>query len=260
MSDGPLPPSASASADIRYSDAEVTEILRLATEGESAGGRPVPPVPNPSPEGLALAELRRIGDEVGIAPDQLIAAARLVHAERLMVQRTEPHTFHLTASLPVAAPMSEEHWGRIVVVLRETFEDTGVVTHEGALRQWRSTDHDQQNVSRLEARLEPDPHGQGWRLLLTSRTVDHTMSVGAFLAALGVVVAAIPLGSGLPPKVALLGAAVVACGGMVLVGGYRWRQTWRQQRWQRFRRALAGLLTLELHHLPSSREAAEPEA
>ncbi|MCZ8206204.1 hypothetical protein [Gemmatimonas sp.] len=254
MTNGPLPHETAAPADVRYAEAEVTMILRLATEGDSTVGRSVLSAPEVSRQGLALADLHRIGEEVGIAPDRLTAAARQVDAERMVTQRVDTNSLELTTSFQLAEAPSEETWGRIVAVLRDVFEDSGVVTHEGSLRRWRSKDYEQQDVSRIEVRLEPDPYGTGWRLLLASRAVDHTMSVGGVLAGLGVVIAAIPLVTGLPSRFSVLGALVVGCGALVCAGGYRWRDTWRQRRTQHFRAAVAGLCRLGLSGAPVARD------
>jgi len=244
MTNGPFPNKAAAPTDHRYAEEEVARILRLATEGESAPRPSVPSALGRMREGLALSDLHRIGAEVGIAPDRLTAASRLVDAERMVVQRADASSFELTASFQLVEAPSEETWGRIVAVLREAFEDTGTVKTEGPLLQWRSKDYDQQDSSRIEARLEPDPYGTGWRLLLTSRAVDHTLSVGGCLAGLGFVIAAVPLGMGLPARWTVLGAFVIGCGSVIFTAGYRWRGTWRQRRQQHFRAAVAGVSRL----------------
>ena len=53
----------------RYSDEEAREILRRAVDVDRAGG-------GASPEGVSLAELKAIGEEVGIAPQAVDQAAR----------------------------------------------------------------------------------------------------------------------------------------------------------------------------------------
>lgn len=256
MTNSPFSHDAATPADVRYDEASVIEIFRLATLGETAEERTLSP---PSRTGLTLSELHRIGDEVGIAPERLTLAARQVDADRMVSQSVATHSFELTASLRLAEAPCAETWGRIVAVLRDAFEETGVVTDEGPLRRWRGKEYDAQDVSRIEARLEPDPYAPSWRLLLTSKAVDHTMSVGAFFAVVGAVIAAVPLGLGLPGKFALLGAFVVGCGGLIFFAGTRWRGEWRQRRAQQFRSAIAGLVRLGLRsEVPVSRQPQVP--
>lgn len=257
MTNGPFPHNATAPTQLRYTEDEVARILRLATEGEAASGRSVPSALGGTGQGLTLSDLHRIGEEVGIGPERLTVAAQLVHADRAVAQRADTSSFELTTSFPLVEAPSEETWGRIVAVLRDAFEDTGAVTTEGSLRRWRSKDYDHQDSSRIEARLEPDPHGTGWRLLLTSRAVDHTLSLGGCFMGLGAVIAAVPLGMGLPSRWALLGAFVVGCGGVIFTAGYRWRGTWRERREQQFRAAAASVSRLDLRGARDTRDEGE---
>lgn len=135
----------------RYSEDEVAAIF------ESAADAPESTRPLSAASGMTLAELQQIGREVGIAPESVARAARLVD------QRARP-AYRRVLGLPIGVgrtvelerPLSEAEWERLVVDLRETFDARGHVSAHGSFRQWTN--------GNLQALLEPTPTGQRLRL------------------------------------------------------------------------------------------------
>jgi hypothetical protein len=158
--------------DRRYSDDEVAEIFRKASESSSQA------VPGATrSEGLTLAELKDIGREVGIAPEAVALAARSMdigapaRSTRLLglplaVERT----------VELDRPMSDAEWERLVVELRQVFKASGRMSSSGSFRQWSN--------GNLQALLEPAAGGHRVRM----RTLNGSArtSIGTGLAFVGV--------------------------------------------------------------------------
>ena len=154
----------------RYNEAEVAAIFERATEAEApqSGPRQVSPG-----EGMTLAQLQEIGQEVGIPAESIALAAQTIDRAGLPASRT-----FLGLPLGVARTvqldrrLSEEEWERFVVDLRETFDARGTVTSHGSLRQWTN--------GNLQALLEPTATGHRIRL----RTIKGD-AIGRLVVGLG---------------------------------------------------------------------------
>ncbi len=136
----------------RYDEDEVAEIFARATDERAGGGSPA----TGPHRGLTLRELESIAEEVGIAPERVAEAA---HALDRRGQSGRPRTLlgaprSVRHDVPLPRPPTDDEWQRLLADLRETFEATGVVRSEGALRSWSN--------GNLQAHVEP--HGDGWRL------------------------------------------------------------------------------------------------
>jgi len=206
----------------RFSEDEVAEILARATRPESGPGG-VHPVPADPPStrsgGFTLAELQDIGREAGIPPGCITEAARAVGSsgspEAADTFLGTPRT--LNQGVPVQGPMDDEAWERVVALLREVFGGKGESTRDGRLRSWRWKD--------VEAHLEPDPGGDGWRLRVTAweSAARIGFRVGGGLALFGGLSVGVVLLTGVDPSaawvgglLALLGVGIGASGALAL--------------------------------------------
>jgi hypothetical protein len=214
--------------DRRYSDDEVTEIFRRATEQ--------PPRLGAATDGLTLAELTEIGREVGISEATMTAAARSVDA-------APPSATQTLLGLPIGVartvtldqPVSDAEWDQLVVAARETFAARGTLRQDGAFRQWTN--------GNLQVLLEPTEVGHRLRFR-TFNGHARRMIFGGF-AALGVagVITAAALLSGTPEATERLdGMAIIALAGAAMLT----RGIWGLRRWAARRQAqfveLAGRL------------------
>lgn len=198
------------SEERRYSDEEVLRIFdeaaRVRDEGlDIARGRP---------SGMTLAELKRIGGEVGID------SARIEGAARALDVRHDPGRRRLlglpigvgrTVSLP--RRLTEQEWERLVVDLRGTFEARGAIDGSGSFRQWTN--------GNLQVLLEPD--GDTHRLRLrTTRGLSRAFLVGGgtmTAVALLITLVAFVTGSGdlgAATQLAAIGLGLAALGAVPL--------------------------------------------
>jgi hypothetical protein len=145
----------------RYNEEEVAAIFRLAAETREAAAKRVA-----SPSGLTLAELKQIGGEVGIAPEDVeAAAASLKLATRPATRRFFGLPISVGRTLDLQRNLSESEWEQLVVDLRETFDARGNVSSDGAFRQWTN--------GNLQVLLEPTASGHRLRL----RTLKGSLAV-----------------------------------------------------------------------------------
>lgn len=159
----------------RYTEEEVARIFEIAASSSEHGPMPV------QRDGFTLDELKSIGEEAGLDPATVEAAAsRLAHAP-ISRPRQEvlglPIGVGMVQSLP-RAPTDDE-WHRLVAHIRETFSATGRVTEEAGMRRWRN--------GNLNVFIEQSTEGP--RLRMLTRKSDAALgltflAVGALLAAL----------------------------------------------------------------------------
>ena len=137
----------------RYEEAEIAEIFQAAASPRATEGRAVAPA-----NGLSLAELQAIGDEVGIAPERIAEAAAALEVRRVAAPRRAllgmPVSVSRTVDLP-RAPTDHE-WDMLVAELRATFGARGKDGSSGGLRAW--------NNGNLHAYVEPTESGHRLRL------------------------------------------------------------------------------------------------
>ncbi len=187
----------------RFGDDEVREIFRIATTGEARDQS----LPTES-GGITLAELQRIGSEVGIDPGRIAnAVARLERPTRVIpVRRSMGLPVGLTRVVELPRAPTDREWEQLIAEFRTTFGAQGVSTLSGGLRQW--------SQGNLHISVEPTTDGQ--QLRLTSLKDDaialNVLSVmtGAMALVTGVAVAA----AGKPEKAL---AVLSMFGGMSLV-------------------------------------------
>ena len=203
--------------DRRYSEDEVAEIFRRATEAQQTARRQLPPG-----EGMTLAELQEIGREVGIPGELVVQAAR-------SVSETGDPTSRSFLGLPVGVgriielgrPLSEAEWERLVVDLRETFDARGRVRYDGPFRQWTN--------GNLQALLEPTASGHRVRLQTVKGNSLSLMTLGLGFVAVSAAVLVIGMmtaGDSLSSAgtLAAMGAAMFGLGAVRLPGWARLRR------------------------------------
>lgn len=118
--------------DRRYSDDDARRILALAAEVEAPTDRP-----------WTLAELQRVGAEAGLAPTAVAAAARAL-AQHPTADEGPTRAGHwlglpvaVSHAVPLARPLSDAEWERLVARCRETFAANGRLRVDGGRREWR---------------------------------------------------------------------------------------------------------------------------
>ncbi len=149
----------------RYTEEEVAEIFRLATETAVRGKTQVP-----TGEGMTLAQLQDIGREVGIAPEQVEHAAVVLDHPPEAARRTLLGIpIGVSRTVELGRALNDDEWERLVVDLRQTFDAKGVLSRDGSLRQWTN--------GNLHVYLEPGEYGHRLRM----RTVNEGAVLGAFM-------------------------------------------------------------------------------
>lgn len=156
------------SGDRRYSDDEVKEILRRATDQSPEGAGAL------GQDGLTLRELQEIGAEVGIPPATLERAALSLDRVSPPAERSSlpiPLTVSRTQVLP--RDLTDLEWERLVGELRETFRARGKVERLGRLRQWTN--------GNLYVLLEPAEEGYRLRMGSKKGDVQQLMTAGGVM-------------------------------------------------------------------------------
>ena len=136
----------------RYRDDEVAAIFEAAAASTPARHD------RGTDDGLTLAELQAIGQEVGIAPERIADAALALQRAPARAPRRTDFGMPVSAGRTVELPRSltDREWALLVADLRETFRARGVETSHGESRQWTN--------GNLHAYVEPTPTGYRLRL------------------------------------------------------------------------------------------------
>ena len=157
----------------RFSDAEVAQIFERATSGPAVQA-------TRAAEGMTLAELQSIGQEVGIPAEQITRAALSLRpgeakpTERVLGMTTGVgHTVHL------ARKLTDEEWERFIAEVRETFNARGTMTSEGSLKQWSN--------GNLQVLLEPTEAGHRVRFKTVKGNAPVTLGGGLVVTTAGVI-------------------------------------------------------------------------
>jgi hypothetical protein len=197
----------------RYTEDEVAAIFARATEVQQPAQRQLI-----TGEGMSLAELQAIGQEAGIAPELVAAAARALDQPAppkvptfLGIPLGAAHTVELGRRL------SDDEWERFVVQLRETFDARGRLSTEGSFRQWTN--------GNLQVLVEPsgDGHRVRFRTRKDEARIFMTIGVGIVGASVAVFVASLlvpatPLADAISKiwSTALIGVGFFAAGSIRL--------------------------------------------
>ncbi len=211
-------------ADRRYSDDEISEIFRRATEVQQRA----PQQQLPPSEGMSLAELQSIGREAGIAPELVAQAAR---------ELDQPATPRVSSLLGIPTGvartirlerrLTDDEWDALVVRLRDTFEARGLITVQGAFRTWSN--------GNLHVLVEPSGEGQLVRFRTSHGRARAYIAGGLVLASITGISVAAAATAGLDT----LNNAIDSFGSLFLIGATlfgagllqlpRWRKTRRLQ-------------------------------
>lgn len=203
----------------RYSEEEVAEIFKQATEVQQQARRHLPPG-----EGMTLADLQAIGHEVGVPAELVAQAARALDAEGPPVtRRFLGMPLGVGRTVELGRWLTEAEWERLVVDLRDTFDARGVVRADGSLRQWTN--------GNLQVLLEPGHGGHRLRMRTFNATARALMTSGLGALAASAVVTVMSLLGGTPVLRALMGIGFlsVAGAGLLAAGAMRLR-SWARLR------------------------------
>lgn len=192
-------------AERRYTDEEVAAIFRSATEEPQS--LPVRVAPQ---DGLSLAELEEVGGEVGISPEAVRHAARMLELHgRAATTTLFGLPIGVERTIMLDRRVTDEEWERLVVEFREVFGAKGTVRTVGSLREWTN--------GNLQALLEPSGTGHRLRLRTMKESARISMVTGlAMLVFAGVIAAANALGGAAGN--ALPGIAIFSLAGLGLIG------------------------------------------
>lgn len=157
----------------RFSDAEVAQIFERATSGHAVQA-------TGAAEGMTLAELQSIGQEVGIPAEQIARAALSLSAsEAKPTQRFLGTTTGVGHTVHLARKLTDEEWERFIVDVRETFNARGTMTSQGSLKQWSN--------GNLQVLLEPTDAGHRVRFRTVKGNAPGLVGGGLVLTTVGVI-------------------------------------------------------------------------
>ncbi len=159
--------------DRRYTDDEMAEIFRRATESETSV-----PMRHTAASGFSLQELQDIGREAGIADESIALAARsLDHREPTRTVRVLGLPIGVANSAELERHLTDAEWDALVVAARDAFNANGNLRVDGSFRQWTN--------GNLQMLLEPGATGH--RLTLRTRNANLQAQVlgGSAALALG---------------------------------------------------------------------------
>jgi len=202
----------------KYGEEEVSEIFERATSDDGTS-LPI----RSAQDGLTLGELQAVGEEVGLHPERVAAAAAKVGA-RLPVHPRKvwlgnPVGVGRTVDLPRAA--TDREWQVILADLRQTFHAHGRVEPHGETHTWRN--------GNLHAFLEPTESGTRLRMSTQKGGSKETTFMGAGVLAVGLVLL---VTSGLDAATfgttfeTLIPALMAIGGGGVLAANYGRLRNW----------------------------------
>lgn len=204
----------------RFSDAEVAQIFERATSGHAFQA-------TRAAEGMTLAELQSIGQEVGIPAEQITRAAlSLSPGEATPTQRFLGMTTGVGHTVHLARKLTDEEWERFIVEVRETFNARGTMTSQGSLKQWSN--------GNLQVLLEPTDAGPRVRFKTVKGDAPGTLGGGLVIGAVGVIGEMTAVLTGAADDVGLLASFGFLCA----IGiGMAATTALRLPRWARARKA-----------------------
>lgn len=221
----------------RYSDAEVTEILRRATVP-----RPEGPDALVQQDGMTLGQLETIAREAGIEPERVAAAARELDIPRDTPKQAVGVAVSVSRSVELSRKLSDAEWEFLVTRLRETFDAPGKLESHGTLRQWGN--------GNLRVMLEPGLNGHRVRFTSLNEGVRIRIISGALAAGFGTVVTLAATLVGGDAVAAAFGTTGILgiIGAVVAADAVRRSKDWRVER-----RAQFDALAAELERLTRER-------
>lgn len=190
----------------RYGDDEVREIFSLATTRDV---REPSASTDPDTGGFTLADLQRIGAEVGLEPARVAqAAAALDHRVRVEpVRRSLGMPVGVTRVVDLPRAPTDREWEQLVTMCRTTFGARGVAAMTGGIREWSN--------GNLHIAVEPTATGQQLRLSTFKSDASAFNAVALFLGAIAILTGVVITAAGKPEK-ALVMAGMF--GGLAVLG------------------------------------------
>lgn len=205
----------------RFNDAEVAQIFERATLGHAVQA-------TRAAEGMTLAELQSIGQEVGIPAEQITRAAlSLSPSEAKPTQRFLGMTTGVGHTVNLARKLTDEEWERFIVEVRETFNARGTMTSEGSLKQWSN--------GNLQVLLEPTDAGHRVRFKTVKGDAPWTLGAGLLATAVSVtgemtaVLTGVAHDVGLVASFGVLGAIGIGAAATTALRLPRWAGTRKAQ-------------------------------
>jgi hypothetical protein len=227
----------------KYGEEEVSEIFERATSDD---GTSLPM--RKAEDGLTLGELQEVGEEIGLHPERVAAAAAEVGARLPAHPRKvwlgNPVGVGRAVDLPRAA--TDREWQIILADLRQTFRAHGQVEPHGETHTWHN--------GNLHAFLEPTGSGTRLRMSTQKGGSKETTIMGAGALAVGLLLL---VTSGLDAATfgatfeTMLPALLATGGGGVLAANYVRLRSWAAKRESQME-AIAGRAR-ELLSSPSER-------
>ncbi len=179
------------SSERLYNDEEVAAIIDKATRLEdrpASGGGSLAA----SQSGMTLAEIQKIGTEVGISPEVIAHSARSLTAGNQGATEVTRHFVGMPVGVgggtDLPRSLTDREWEELVVQIRERFSAHGKLDQTGSLRSWRN--------GNLRVQLEPSANGQRLTLQTVKQQAMQQMMAGAGLLAGGGVLSLIGVAQG----------------------------------------------------------------
>ena len=205
----------------RFSEEEVAEILKYASEVEHSDKSLVR-----AADGLTLADLEKIGREVGISPSAMQQAVRRVDTSDRPTRTLLGFPIGVGRTVELDGKLTDDEWERLVADLRETFDARGTIRQEGSLRSWSN--------GNLQVLLEPTPNGQRLRFRTVKGSAQGMIALGLGVFSMAVVLALVGVfrGTADPGFVVTTAAMGAAGAGLFAASAFglpRWARLRRKQ-------------------------------
>ncbi|HYE94668.1 MAG TPA: hypothetical protein VD962_00535 [Rubricoccaceae bacterium] len=207
-------------SDRVYSEREIAALLERAVERQEEARRRLEPE-----AGLTLAELERLGEEVGIAPEHLRAAALELDAGGAAGRQSGRSATHVYVERWLPGTLNPEAWEDAVATLQERFGGGGGsgVQQVGRSHEWSHAD-----AFGFETRVIVSERGDRVRLRLSQKLGHFRSAVeGPLYGALATFVLVLPFATAAAGSaalaVAIALAAFILLSGLIYVGDRRWR-------------------------------------
>ena len=157
----------------RFSEAEVAQIFERATAGHALQA-------TRAAEGMTLAELQSIAEEVGIPAEQITRVTlSLSRNGAKPTQRFLGMATGVGHTVRLARKLTDEEWERFIVEVRERFNARGTMTAQGSLQQWSD--------GNLHVFHEPTDAGHRVRFKAVKGDAPVTLGGGLVISAVAVI-------------------------------------------------------------------------
>lgn len=190
----------------RYSEKEVAEIMRLATEG----------TPKPATDGLTLAEIQNVVSELGLDPAAVESAAKRVEAG---LPETNVRGTQVEFLRTFEGELDDQAWEEILLLLRRRSGTSGDTTVRGTTREWKSAVGDIEQYN-----LTATTHNGRTRIHLTHDVAGHialSWIVSILPILLGpVIILSKSLKSGADMTIPIIASALIAFATFALISTY----------------------------------------